>query len=55
MNEDIFAGQLKVMRGALRSWWDKLTGDEFEWIGGQKDKLIGSAKWRRGMGGGGQA
>ena len=41
MNNDIFAGQWKEMRGALRSWWGKLTDDEFERIGGQKDKLIG--------------
>ena len=41
MNNDIFAGQWKEMRGALRSWWGKLTDDAFERIGGQKDKLIG--------------
>jgi uncharacterized protein YjbJ (UPF0337 family) len=41
MNNDIFAGQWKEMRGALRSWWGKLTDDDFERIGGQKDKLIG--------------
>lgn len=41
MNHDIFAGQWKQMRGRLRSWWSKLSDDDFEWIGGQKDKLIG--------------
>ena len=41
MNEDIFAGQWKEMRGTLRSWWGKLSDDDFEWIGGQKDRLIG--------------
>jgi uncharacterized protein YjbJ (UPF0337 family) len=41
MNNDIFAGQWKAMRGALRSWWGKLTDDDFERIGGQKDKLVG--------------
>jgi uncharacterized protein YjbJ (UPF0337 family) len=41
MNNDIFAGQWKEMQGALRSWWGKLTDDDFERIGGQKDKLIG--------------
>jgi len=41
MNEDIFAGQWKQMRGDLRSWWGKLTEDDFDRIGGQKDKLIG--------------
>jgi len=41
MNEDVFTGQWKEMRGALKSWWGKLTDDDFEWIGGQKDRLIG--------------
>ena len=41
MNHDIFAGQWKQMRGTLKSWWAKLSDDDFEWIEGQKDKLIG--------------
>ena len=41
MNEDIFAGQWKEMRGSLKSWWGKLADDDFDKIGGQKDKLIG--------------
>ena len=41
MKEDVFAGQWKEMRGTLKSWWGKLTDDDFEWIGGQKDRLIG--------------
>ena len=41
MNEDIFAGQWKQMRGELKAWWGKLTDDDFDRIGGQKDKLIG--------------
>ena len=41
MNEDIFAGQWKQMRGELKSWWGKLADDDLERIGGQKDKLIG--------------
>src|SRR4029450_12713830 len=41
MNQDLFAGQWKQMRGELKSWWGKLADDDFERIGGQKDKLIG--------------
>ena len=41
MNHDIFAGHWKQMRGTLKSWWGKLGDDDFEWIEGQKDKLIG--------------
>jgi uncharacterized protein YjbJ (UPF0337 family) len=48
MNEDTFAGQWKQMRGALKSWWGTLTDDDFEKIGGQKDKLIGVIQERYG-------
>ena len=41
MNQDIFAGQWKQMRGTLKSWWGKLADDDFDRIGGQKDQLIG--------------
>jgi uncharacterized protein YjbJ (UPF0337 family) len=41
MNHDIFVGHWKQMRGTLKSWWGKLSDDDFEWIEGQKDKLIG--------------
>jgi uncharacterized protein YjbJ (UPF0337 family) len=41
MNQDVFAGQWKQMRGELKSWWGKLADDDFDRIGGQMDKLIG--------------
>ena len=41
MNQDIFAGQWKQMRDSLKSWWGKLTDDDFDRIRGQKDQLIG--------------
>lgn len=41
MNTDVFVGQWKQMRGDLKSWWGKLTDDDLEKVGGQKDKLIG--------------
>jgi uncharacterized protein YjbJ (UPF0337 family) len=41
MNHDILAGRWKQMRGELKTWWGNLTDDDFERIGGQKDKLIG--------------
>jgi uncharacterized protein YjbJ (UPF0337 family) len=48
MNDDIFAGQWKQMRGALKSWWGSLTDDDLEKIGGHKDKLIGVIQERYG-------
>jgi uncharacterized protein YjbJ (UPF0337 family) len=41
MNQDIFAGQWKQMRGTLKAWWGKLADSDFDRIGGQTDKLIG--------------
>ena len=41
MNQDIFAGQWKQMRGTLKAWWGKLADSDFDRIGGQMDKLIG--------------
>ena len=40
INQDVFAGQWKQMRGALKSWWGKLTDDDFDRIGEQKGQLI---------------
>jgi uncharacterized protein YjbJ (UPF0337 family) len=47
-NPDIFEGRWKQMRGELRSWWGRLTDDDLEQIGGQKDKLIGRLQERYG-------
>lgn len=41
MNTDAFEGRWKQMRGELRSWWGKLTDDDFEKIAGKKDRLVG--------------
>ena len=41
MNQDILAGKWKQMRGEVKMWWGKLTDDEIDRIGGEKDKLIG--------------
>ena len=48
MNEDVFAGRWKEMRGTLRSWWGNLTDDDFEWVGGQKDRLVGLVQQKYG-------
>jgi uncharacterized protein YjbJ (UPF0337 family) len=48
MNQDILSGKWKQMRGELKTWWGKLTDDDFERIGGQKDKLVGLIQERYG-------
>ena len=40
-SQEMFSGQWRQMRGTLRSWWGKLTDNDWEQIGGQKDKLLG--------------
>jgi uncharacterized protein YjbJ (UPF0337 family) len=48
VNQDILAGKWKQMRGELKTWWGKLTDDDFDRIDGQKDKLIGFLQERYG-------
>jgi uncharacterized protein YjbJ (UPF0337 family) len=48
LNRDILAGKWKQMRGELKTWWGKLTDDDVDRIGGQKDELIGLIQERYG-------
>jgi uncharacterized protein YjbJ (UPF0337 family) len=48
INQDILAGKWKQMRGELKTWWGKLTDDDVDRIGGEKDKLIGLLQERYG-------
>jgi len=41
INQDFFSATWQQMRGTVRAWWGKLTEDDWEWIGGQKERLIG--------------
>jgi len=41
MTQDFFSATWHQMRGTVRAWWGKLTEDDWEWIGGQKEKLLG--------------
>ncbi|MDD5371364.1 MAG: CsbD family protein [Anaerolineaceae bacterium] len=41
MNNDIFEGKWKQMRGQAKGWWGKLTDDDLEKVGGKYDQLIG--------------
>jgi uncharacterized protein YjbJ (UPF0337 family) len=41
MNNDIFAGKWKQMRGQAKIWWGKLTDDDLEKVNGNIDKLTG--------------
>ena len=41
MNKDIFEAKWKQVRGPARLWWDKLTDDDLDKVGGQFDVLAG--------------
>lgn len=48
MNEDVFEGWWKQVKGNAREWWGRLTDDDVERIGGKKDKLLGALQERYG-------
>jgi uncharacterized protein YjbJ (UPF0337 family) len=41
MNTDTIEGQWRQMKGDLRSWWGRLTDNDFERVAGKKDRLVG--------------
>ena len=41
MNQDIFEGKWKEMRGQLKEWWGELTDDDLEKANGQADQIVG--------------
>ena len=48
MNEDIFSGLWKQLKGQVRQQWGKLTDDDLETLGGSKDEVIGRIQERYG-------
>ena len=41
MNQDIFEGKWKEMRGQLKEWWGELTDDELEQANGNAAQIVG--------------
>ena len=48
MNDDIFKGQWKQLRGEVRKQWNKLTDDDLDVVGGELEKLEGRLQERYG-------
>ena len=48
MNNNIFEGRWKQLRGQAKVLWGKLTDDDLEKIGGNYDKLVGTLQEKYG-------
>ena len=49
MNEDVFKGQWKQIRGKAKEWWGKLTDDDLNMINGKRDQLLGKLQEKYGF------
>ena len=48
LNQDVFKGKWKQIRGQAKQWWGKLTDDDLNQIDGSIDKLVGRIQERYG-------
>jgi uncharacterized protein YjbJ (UPF0337 family) len=48
MDNNIFEGKWKQMKGEVQKQWGKLTNDDMDVIDGQREKLIGKLQERYG-------
>jgi uncharacterized protein YjbJ (UPF0337 family) len=48
MNDDIFKGQWKQIRGKAKEWWGKLTDDDLDTVNGRMDQMVGKLQERYG-------
>jgi uncharacterized protein YjbJ (UPF0337 family) len=48
MNEDVFAGKWKQLKGRAREWWGRLTDDEIDQVEGNAERLAGLLQERYG-------
>jgi uncharacterized protein YjbJ (UPF0337 family) len=48
MNDDVFKGQWKQLKGDIKMRWNKLTDDDLEAVDGAREKLEGRLQERYG-------
>jgi uncharacterized protein YjbJ (UPF0337 family) len=48
MNNNVFEGKWKQMRGQAKIWWSKLSDDDLGKVDGKFDKLIGLLQMKYG-------
>lgn len=49
MNEDIFQGKWKQLKGDVQKKWGKLTNDDLDRIEGNREKMVGTLQERYGL------
>jgi uncharacterized protein YjbJ (UPF0337 family) len=49
MNNQQLRGKWDQVKGLIREFWGELTGDELDFIAGQRDRLIGKLEERYDM------
>ncbi|HEX4807513.1 MAG TPA: CsbD family protein [Bryobacteraceae bacterium] len=49
MNSDIFEGKWKQFMGAAKQRWAKLTDDDWTYVAGKQDQLVGKIQERYGI------
>jgi uncharacterized protein YjbJ (UPF0337 family) len=49
MNWDVIQGKWKQLKGNVKQRWGKITDDEFDQLGGHRDKLVGKIQERYGI------
>lgn len=49
MNQDIFSGRWKELKGSVKEHWGKLTNDHLDEINGKSEKLVGRLQHEYGL------
>lgn len=49
MKDSKLQGKWDQLKGVIREFWGELTGDDVDFIAGQRDRLIGKIEERYGL------
>jgi uncharacterized protein YjbJ (UPF0337 family) len=49
LERDQLEAKWHQLKGKAKEFWGELTGDELDWIGGQREQLLGKLQEKYGM------